>query len=132
MDIAQVEAAANRLLSAWNSQDVEKVVATYTDDVTYIDPNTRGAVEGSDGMRRYLTKLFDRWQMHWELREAFPLKDEDGAAILWHASFKATDGDETVEADGMDLVVMEGDRIKRNEVYFDRAILAPLLSAQAA
>ncbi len=132
MDIAQVEAVANRLLSAWNSQDVEKVVATYTDDVTYIDPNTRGAVEGSDAMSRYLTKLFSRWQMHWELREAFPLKDEGGAAVLWHASFKAADGDETVEADGMDLVIMEGDRIKRNEVYFDRAVLAPLLSAQAA
>ena len=39
-----------------------------------------------------------------------------------------------VEADGMDIVLLEGDRIKRNEVYFDRAVLAPLFAsvAQAA
>lgn len=35
-------------------------------------------------------------------------------------------------ADGMDLVVIDGDRIKRNEVYFDRAVLAPLLAPQPA
>jgi hypothetical protein len=29
----------------------------------------------------------------------------------------------------MDLVVMEGDKVKRNEVYFDRAVLAELLVA---
>ncbi len=27
----------------------------------------------------------------------------------------------------MDLVLMQGDRIQRNEVCFDRAVLAPLL-----
>jgi hypothetical protein len=27
----------------------------------------------------------------------------------------------------MDLVLIEGDLVKRNEVYFDRAALAPLL-----
>jgi hypothetical protein len=32
-----------------------------------------------------------------------------------------------VEADGMDLVLMDGELVKRNEVYFDRAVLAPLL-----
>ncbi len=29
----------------------------------------------------------------------------------------------------MDLVVMRGDRIARNEVYFDRAVLAPFVGA---
>ena len=33
-----------------------------------------------------------------------------------------------IEADGMDLVVLRGDRLVRNEVYFDRAVLAPLLA----
>jgi hypothetical protein len=27
----------------------------------------------------------------------------------------------------MDLVLLAGDRIRRNDVYFDRAVLAPLL-----
>jgi hypothetical protein len=65
--------------------------------------------------------------MHWSARELFPLADADGAAVLWHASFRKPGGEQTVEADGMDLVVLEGDRVKRNEVYFDRAVLAPLI-----
>ena len=31
----------------------------------------------------------------------------------------------------MDLVVLEGDRIRHNEVWFDRAALAPLLAGAA-
>ena len=117
----------DRFLAAWNAQDVEQVVACYTDDVIYRDPNTRGAVEGADSLRRYLTNLFVGWEMTWACRESFPLEGVDGAAFLWHATFKKPGGTEIVEADGMDLVLLRGDRIARNEVYFDRAVLAPLL-----
>jgi hypothetical protein len=86
-------------------------------------------VEGADAMRRYLTKLFATWQMEWMPKELFPLDGVDGAAALWRASFRLPHGDELVEADGMDIVLLEGDRIKRNEVYFDRAVLAPLFAA---
>ena len=120
---------AERLLDAWNSQEVKRVVDCYTDDVRYRDPNTRGFVEGTDAMRRYLTKLFDSWQMHWTLREAYPLRDEEGAAVLWRASFRRTGHDASdaqVEVDGMDLALAQGDRLSRNDVYFDRAALATL------
>ena len=33
-----------------------------------------------------------------------------------------------LEVDGMDLVLIENGRVKRNEVYFDRAALAPLMA----
>ena len=35
---------AKGLLEAWNSQDVDQVLACYTEDVVYVDPNTRGEV----------------------------------------------------------------------------------------
>ena len=124
---SQLIAIAEGLFDGWNRQDVEAVVACYTDDLVYRDPNTRGAVEGAEAMRRYLGKLFGRWEMHWSLRELFPLADTDGAAALWHASFRKPGGEQTVEADGMDLVLLDGDRVKRNEVYFDRVVLAPLV-----
>ena len=125
-------ALQERLIEAWNSQDVEAVVGCYTDDLVYRDPNTRGPVEGADAMRRYLTKLFSRWQMEWTPKEALPLEGVDGVVALWRASFRVPGGDEIVEADGMDLVLIEGDRVKRNEVYFDRAVLASLLVATPA
>lgn len=39
---------ATAVLSAWNEQDVDRVVACYTEDCIYRDPNTRGAVAGRD------------------------------------------------------------------------------------
>jgi len=122
----EITALAERFLDAWNSQDIERVVACYTDDVVYRDPNTRGPVSGADAMRRYLGKLFANWTMHWSLREAFPLGGEDGAAVLWRATFRR-EGMSEVTADGMDLVLLTGDRIRRNDVYFDRVALAEQL-----
>jgi ketosteroid isomerase-like protein len=116
-----------RFLDAWNRQDVEEVLACYTEDVRYRDPNTRGHVEGRDALRRYLSKLFAAWRMTWEQREIFPLHS-GGAAFLWRATFRRPEGDRVVTADGMDLAVLRGDLLARNEVYFDRAVLAPLAS----
>lgn len=44
------------MYDAWNRQDVEAVLDRYTPDVIYRDPNTRGAVQGREAMRRYLTR----------------------------------------------------------------------------
>lgn len=122
----ELESLATSFLDAWTSQDVEAVLACYTDDLVYRDPNTRGDVVGAGAMRRYLTKLFAAWRMTWTLREAHPLATGHGAAILWHATFRRAAGGAVVEADGMDLICLEGGRARRNEVYFDRTALASL------
>jgi ketosteroid isomerase-like protein len=123
------EDIARHVLEAWNAHDVERVVACYTPDLVYRDPWTRGEVRGADAFRRYLTKLFASWRMHWSTREIFPLAETSGTAALWRATLTPIGGGVTVEVDGMDLVVLAGDRLARNEVYFDRAALAPLMSS---
>jgi ketosteroid isomerase-like protein len=123
MDERRMRRLAEAFLRAWSSQQIEDVLGCYTAEVVYLDPNTRGPVHGQDALRRYLTKLFARWSMTWTLREAYPLEGADGYAVLWRATFRHKEGQETVEADGMDLVLMDGDRIARNEVYFDRTVL---------
>ena len=127
MDETTMKAIAQKLIGAWNAQDVERLVACYTDDIAYVDPNTRGAVEGKDANRRYLAKLFGKWNMTWALKQAYIFEDGSGCAAMWHATFQKPEGGETVEADGMDLVIVEGELVKRNEVYFDRALLATLI-----
>ena len=52
MDKAKSTELAEKILSTWNAQDVEAVVGCYTEDMVYIDPNTRGPVQGADAMRR--------------------------------------------------------------------------------
>lgn len=112
-----------RFLEAWTSQDVERVLDCYTDDVRYRDPNTRGEVTGRESLRRYLTRLFAGWQMTWAAREVFDLEGRDGVALLWRATFRRAGQHEVIEIDGMDLAVLRGDRVARNDVYFDRAAL---------
>lgn len=131
MDRQQMLSMAERFLDAWNSQEVDRVVSCYTADVDYRDPNTRGSVRGAEAMRRYLTKLFARWEMHWSLREAHLFADGRGCAVLWHATLGSPGSATSVGIDGIDYVEVEGDRIARNEVCFDRAQLAPLLDAAA-
>lgn len=124
MDPQHLDELIDRFLAAWNSQDVERVVACYTEDVRYRDPNTRGHVEGRDALRRYLRKLFAGWQMSWARREVFELAGQHGVAFLWRATFRRAGETRSVEADGMDLAVVRGDRLCRNDVYFDRTALA--------
>lgn len=123
---------AEQFLAAWDSQDIERVLACYTEDLVYTDPNTRGAVKGKEAMRRYLTKLFAAWTMTWSLREAHLFDGGRGCSVLWHATFQQAAGGPTVEADGMDLVLMREDLIQRNEVYFDRGALAAAARAPIA
>ena len=114
-------------MDAWNRQDVEKVAGCYAEDLAYIDPNTRGEIATQQALRRYLTKLFSLWKMHWSVRDIHVFKDIDGAGARWHATFQVAAGGKVVETDGMDFILFEGDKIKRNEVYFDRTALAALL-----
>lgn len=129
MDRDAMLSLADRFLAAWNTQEVEQVLACYTTDVDYRDPNTRGSVRGGEALGRYLTKLFGGWKMHWSLREAHLFEGGGGCAVMWHATFRRPDGTLTVGIDGMDLVEVRENRIARNEVCFDRTQLAPLLAA---
>jgi len=123
MKSEEILALSETVLKAWNEQDVQAVLSCYTVDCIYRDPNTRGPVVGREAFQKYLIRLFEKWQMHWSLREFFSFKDKLGGAFLWHARLTPTSGVTTVEVDGMDLVLLEGSKLYRNEVYYDRAAL---------
>ena len=127
MDKPQLIEFAEKFLAAWNTQDVETTAGAYTDDVLYSDPNTKGVISGGADLRRYLKKLLGNWDMHYTLREVFPIAGEDGGAFQWHAKLARAGSEKSVEVDGMDLILIEGGRVKRNDVFFDRSVLAPLL-----
>ena len=123
MDEKQLMKMTEMTLEAWNNQDVAAVLACYTEDCVYRDPNIKGAIEGRDAFGRYLTKLFEQWKMTWSMREAFLFEGGQGCAFLWHATLTPASGDEIFAIDGMDLVIVKGDKLHRNEVYFDRMSL---------
>jgi nuclear transport factor 2 (NTF2) superfamily protein len=120
---ANIEARTRVVIDAWNRQAVEDVVACYTEDCVYRDPNTRGAVEGRDALRRYLSRLFEDWTMEWTIKEIHPFATGEGGAFLWRAELGAKAGGGKKRVHGMDFVLLRGELIARNEVYFDRAAL---------
>ncbi|MEW6443825.1 MAG: nuclear transport factor 2 family protein [bacterium] len=127
MDEIRMHQLAAHVLGEWNTHDVDRVVAVYTDDVLYFDPNTRGPVTGAEALRHYLARFFSNWRMRWTLREARLFTGGDGCAVTWHAAFQRTEGGSIVEIDGVKLVRLRGDLIARSEIYFDRTSLMPLL-----
>lgn len=118
----------DRVIDAWNRQDVDQVVSCYTDDCRYVDPNTRGEVQGRDALRRYLSALFARWQMHWtitERHEFTPHAGLRGGAFLWRAELAPRGVPAPAHTiTGMDLVLVRGDLLWRNEVYFGAQVSA--------
>ncbi|MDH3845915.1 MAG: hypothetical protein OES69_18390 [Myxococcales bacterium] len=54
----------------------------------------------------------------------YPLRDTDGAAALWTATLRFRNGGAPIDVSGMDLALVENNRLSRNEVYFDRAAIA--------
>ena len=62
--------------------------------------------------------------MTWDSRETFTFDGTDGGAFLWRARLRRLGSERTVEIEGMDLAVLRGGKVARNEVYFDRSRVA--------
>src|SRR5437899_10533730 len=102
-DLERHRRLAEHVLSTWNTQDVERVLDCYRDDLVYLDPNTRGPVHGREAMRAYLTKLFGRWAMTWQAGEMFALEGGDGVAGRWRATLAPSGSDHSIDVCGIDL-----------------------------
>ena len=124
MEETRSDARGERIRAAWNSHDVERVLATYAEEFRFADPETRGAIVEREGLRRYLTKLFAAVTAHTTVRATFPLADREGVTVLWRAAVHAGAASEEVELDGVDLILFAGDRIASHEIFFDRAVFA--------
>ncbi len=107
-------------LSSWTGNDPEKLLSYYTEDALYVDPAKRQGLSGHDEILPYferLLRVYHNWV--WEPLEIFPT--EKGAIVKWRCQIHV--GKETIEEIGLDIVEFNGDKISRNEVYFDRTRL---------
>ncbi len=120
---ARVGAHAAQLIGAWNTHDLDAVLACYVPDCAYRDPNTRGAMAGHAELRGYLARLFATWRMDWRIKEVRAFADGSGGAFLWLADFTPTGGGDRKRVHGMALLELRGELVARTEVYFDRATL---------
>jgi len=102
-------------LQAWSDKDVERLVAYYSPDAVYRDPQVPNGLQGRDALRDYLTQLFAATPpMVYEPDEVW--ETQSGWCGRWVCAMDGPDGSRTWLR-GFDLVVLEGDEIALNEVY---------------
>jgi len=121
MSAAAAAQFAQRWLPAWTGNDPERLASFYSDDALYVDPGIPAGARGKAELLAYFRKLLahnPNWV--WTQLEAIPL--EDGFLNKWLAKIPV--GAKTLEIVGVCLVQLNAaGKIRRNEVYFDRAEL---------
>ncbi len=109
-------------LASWTGNQPEKLVDFYAADAYYQDPARPQGLRGRDEMLHYFRKLLaanPAWV--WKPVEIMPTAA--GCCLKWTATIPV--GAKTVELVGLDIVEITGDKISRNEVYFDPATMRP-------
>ncbi|MFW9817385.1 MAG: nuclear transport factor 2 family protein, partial [Candidatus Thorarchaeota archaeon] len=98
----------------------KKLLSFYHEDALYVDPEKRGGLRGHKEIGRYFERLLDVYHdWVWTPIEVFPI--ERGTVLKWECSIPVDQ--EVIEEVGLDIVEIQNGKIKRNEVYFDRAKL---------
>ena len=104
-----------RWLQAWSDKDVPGLLEFYAADIAYFDPQTATGLKGHAALSAYLTGLFGATPpMRYEPDEIWPTPN--GYCGRWYCTITPPGGPVSYLR-GFDLVVIEGDRIKLNEVY---------------
>ena len=110
-----VESHNARWLQAWSDKDVEGLLAFYSADVAYRDPQVPQGLSGREALRGYLTELFASTPpMTYEPDEVWAT--DAGWCGRWYCAMAMPDGT-TTWLRGFDLVVLQGTEIALNEVY---------------
>lgn len=97
-------------------RDVEALAALHTEDCEVGNVAVPRTFEGIEGLKEFWTdyrKTFG--EMKSEFRNVFAT--DDRAALEWTTTGTANNGE--VEYDGVSLLEIEGDKVKRFKAYFD-------------
>jgi len=108
-----------RWLDAWTGNRPDELIQFYSADAYYRDPARPDGLGGRP-LFEYFTKLLSKnpdWV--WKAREIIPT--DKGCVLKWVATIPTNSTSVIVE--GLDILELRGDKIVRNEVYFDRSAL---------
>ncbi|MCX8499927.1 MAG: nuclear transport factor 2 family protein [Caulobacteraceae bacterium] len=104
-----------RWLQAWTDKDVPRLLGFYSSDTIYADPQTAAGIQGHEALGAYLTGLFGATPpMTYEPHELWAT--HNGYCGRWFCTISPPGGPVSYLR-GFDLVVLEGDKIVRNEVF---------------
>ena len=117
MDKNSLQSFADRWLASWTGNRPDVLIDFYLQNAFYLDPAKPNGLSGRENILTYFKKLLQKnpnWK--WTREEFFPT--EKGFTLKWKAEIPIAN--ENLILFGLDIVEMTGDKISRNEVYFDR------------
>jgi SnoaL-like domain len=124
---AQARTFAEKWLPAWSGNNPELLASFYAEDALYLDPGIPQGVRGKPALLAHFRKLLatnPNWV--WSQIEGIPM--QDGFLNKWVAKIPV--GAKTLEIVGVCFVQLDtAGKIRRNEVYFDRADLLSEIAA---
>jgi ketosteroid isomerase-like protein len=121
-----------RLTRCWDQRDIEGTLQYYTEDVQYSEPGAGVRIDGRDKLRNYLKKYFQAWDSRWTIYEHYRLEGQNGIVVFWDMEVWRHGSTERLMTKGMDLVMVRGEQIARDTVYYDRMQLKSLLDQAAS
>lgn len=107
-----------RYRNAFFARDVDALIALVTPDFVFENVTGGERVHGIDEVRRHVSAIFARWpDLRFTERDEGLMSGEDHVVAEWTAHATHPDTGESIEWDGMDLLLVRDGRIYRNAVY---------------
>lgn len=113
----ELRALGARWNEAWNSRDVEQLVAFFAPDATYYEPDLEGPVDGARGIVEIAQRTWRDWPK--ASFEAVSLTIEDPRVVVeWRSSATHQSG-VSLQLEGIDVLEWKGDKLTAARVYYD-------------
>jgi steroid delta-isomerase-like uncharacterized protein len=120
--------AIGRYNDAWNSHDVDAIVAMHAPDMVFAN-HTAGESATGDDVRAHIAAIFETWpDLRFETRRLYVregLVVQEWTATATHTNtmrrgdLEAPPTGNTISWDGIDSIPFEGGLVKRKDVYSD-------------
>jgi steroid delta-isomerase-like uncharacterized protein len=126
--IENLTAAIGRYNDAWNSQDLDAIVAMHAPDMVFAN-HTAGESATGEKVRGHIASIFATWpDLRFETRRLYVregLVVQEWTATATHSNvmrrgdLEAPPTGKTISWDGIDSIPFENGLIKRKDVYSD-------------
>jgi steroid delta-isomerase-like uncharacterized protein len=127
-NIEALVAAIGRYNEAWNSQDLDAIVAMHAPGMVFANHTAGESASGAE-VRGHIAKIFESWpDMTFETRRLYVREGvvtQEWTATATHSKtlrrgeLEAPPSGETVSWAGVDVIPFEDGLIKRKDVYSD-------------
>ncbi len=117
MNKKEMEKRVSKYMDSWNSKDPAKVLKFFAAKSNFVDPANPNGISNKKDLEKYIVPLMKKnSEWNWEIQELIPSKN--GCIVKSKAVIPC--GKKKAEVACVDILEFKGQKIVRNEVFFDQ------------